>query len=417
VIRIYDPTNETWIGDLSVDAEAGFTWGPTDATAPDSLNQINTCKVEVPAGHPLVDDLVFPNVVRFYDDPDADPFNAAVIEAVGKVEVSAPGDDPTVEVSGRTLESVLDRALVRGWVTDPEVEPQADARVHNHASPAFDTSTMPGAWYEQSRATSVPTRPLAWPDDYTRGVWPLPEAPGHPVGYVHGVHDFWLDIPEPRQVVFFYSGDDEVAIWCDGVRLAAEEPTHPSDVWHHTHKVAVLLPPGLHRFAIDGYNYAASGPGALWASAWKTDGTTLGEPIFIMGVNEANPWIGDWKVLAYPTAEPGMTAGKILRHMIQDAQSDGWCPTFACDFDDVENSNGDPWPIIRGYRPLLDQSIWQATERLREFHIDMRMNPGAGLTLQAYTKNPGVGGPSGASIDPGPGGELEWMKRVTRGLV
>jgi hypothetical protein len=407
IIKVYDRLNTTLVATLS----PSTTSGVIDAVVQRQISRITPGSVTIPIDHPQASSLVFGNVVRCYDS-DETFLGAFVVHEVERDEVA--NEEAAAEVitaSGESPLSILKRALVRGWVADPEVEPQSDVKAFEVFSPKFDrTSAMSTTLVEVDRSLSELPLPQGWPDPFGLPVWAEATSGSntHPVSLVQAIRDFDLD--EDAEVIFYATADDRFRLLIDGIDLISAQAEYPADAWYFTYRVGAVLPAGEHRLGIEARNDAASGPGAFWVSAWKRglvaqDGGAI---LFTADSPSANEFIGTWRRDYYTGAlvsaefRNGFTALNILRILVEEAQDDGALPGVEMGWDfgdnkwaslDAEDSAGNTDTILPGFTAKIDSSVWDAVEALCEDRLEVDISGESGFELRAWVKRdyPGMG--------------------------
>lgn len=109
----------------------------------------------------------------------------------------------------------------------------------------------------------------------------------------------------------------------------------------------------------------------------------IGDPNFVLRTQGPGQ---DWGLFADPTDPPGITPGDLIMQILEEADDRGDAHGWTVDFDDVLDSNGDPWPLI----PIFPARVAQDTlvdvlDRLTEGWIDWAVVPGSnGRTLSAW---------------------------------
>src|SRR5690606_25079282 len=112
--------------------------------------------------------------------------------------------------------------------------------------------------------------------------------------------------------------------------------------YHRVSFKRLELTAGIHHITFQVRNF--DGPAALAYNLFKTDQQDRPMP----GV-EVVTMSGSWtQVLSYPDPFPGMTVGEILLDLIGEAKDRDCFPWLTPSFDEVEDSNGDPWDLEVG---------------------------------------------------------------------
>lgn len=396
---VHGPDNSaTVIASTDVADSDGWVRGLREAASAKPLNQDTEIAISVSTDHPSASAFTPGRIVRIVDDTGE--VNKFEILTTSETRIHPDASKEVLVVSGRTLLNQWRNALVRGWQADLDVEPQSPTRAWGYGAPDADESAWTGTAYAQTRSSSTFARPANWPDPYTAAVWPQVEAGSHTVGWVFARREFTLSTA--GQVVFYLTADDGIAASVDGERCFSKFPTGAygaEHVWHYTHRFALQLPAGDHLFALEAVNLG--GPGAIWVSAWRTDGAILGDPIFITGPSSgsSDPMIGDWKWLAYPADRPGVPVGRPIVDFLTQAQAaddepalDNWTLDFTATTDSASNA----WPVSE-FGISVDKNGFDLLESLCAEWMDVRVKPGDGKVLEAHVAP--MGASAVASVD------------------
>lgn len=113
------------------------------------------------------------------------------------------------------------------------------------------------------------------------------------------------------------------------------------------------------------------------AVGWKWDGGvggTLEDPI---------DWETGTTAVRVSTVAQGPTPGRIIRALLEEAQAAGFLAGWTLDFDDDDDTAGNPWPHVTEVALTVGDSCLTALERLAEAWIDFAVDPTT-KTLSAW---------------------------------
>lgn len=363
-VEVYDPTGVTL--QVALDDSFGRSF-LAELQAPGSWS------VSVDNEDLALADVDYDDIVTF-DAGEGVEF-AGIVEAMSNREV-APGEeaDQQTTISGRGVLAILERGLVYPTRGVGAV-PLEQVRLFNWASPDYDHSGWDAAveQYQQSVSTDrYGYNPQGWPDKDAYWIWGLPSAV-HPLGDCY----FWwqFTLASSGNIRILLTADDEYDLIVDGVRLGSESRWY---LWTEPTTYDIELTAGDHEIAIRGGNIPILSPfnyGAVLASVWRVaDNGALAE---LIGSTDSS-----WKCLAYPTEPPGMTPGKILRLLIEDAQAEGELLSVTLGFDDDLDSDGNAWAEVSDFAVKVGRDLLAVVLEMADSIIDVEMT--ADLTLNAW---------------------------------
>lgn len=396
---VYDPTNTT-----EVVEDVGRL---VDARGKRAINEPGDGAVTVLSDHDHAADLATPlNVVRLSDGGQLK--QAFRVRDVETVEV----DRESAKVVRSTGPGLLDRlydAIICPWKPAGE-RPLSRWRSHDWGSPGVDAA---GEWtdtiHEQSRTTMLwgGSRPVAYLDPYAAWIWGEADDTEHTAGACY--YDRSFTLADDDLVVIYGSGDDAFDWRIDGVAcLDAEADLDDLSNWWWTWRSPIRLTAGTHTFRAKVTNAASTGPGGFLASAWTVDEAGgIKDLIFITGepgsTGPGSEAIGDWHQLAYPATPPGLTAGRMVRQWIEEAQVRGAVGEVTLGFDDDEDTDGNPWPVITDQPQRVGAKIGEGLEVLSAAWVDVDVRLGAGVLVDMWDKTAGRGDASGVTYSPANG--------------
>lgn len=313
------------------------------------------------------------NVVKFRVDGDIR--GAFLIQGkesiiVGSGEQSSRG----FVVSGEGL---------KAWFDDAEVKPMTGSlELNSRDVRSFNFASEQGDWYKpadwvngtiingvRDTYSAWGVYPEKWPAVGNSAQWvapgPLGPLPNHtmPTGRWYARHDF--TVTQAGLYAIYTSVDDSFNLFLDGEQLVAGDQA--VDSWKNTVRIEVYLPTGNHILAYSALN--TGGPTALVMAMVKIaeNGTeTL----------HTRSGQGTWKVLPFPTREPGWSIGEIVLKLLAEAEARGvlfpqWLtPTFTSS----TMSDGSPWPDPLAWQFKVGESYASVISKFEEL-VDIWIDP------------------------------------------
>lgn len=223
-------------------------------------------------------------------------------------------------------------------------------------------------------------KPLNWPDCKPKAwwVWDRPNANRTaPAGKCYFRYPVYT-AEDGTDYGLYLTADNRVDVQIDGEPLSTVRGRR---AFKNTYAVDFTLDSGTH---ILGFRVTNRGGGAsLLAALFRYDDTDDDESTGTL-VGATGTGTG-WVIRSYPTAEPGWTAGEILADLISEADTRGVASVGYLNgdtFTDTTDTDGTAWseyviPVNVG------DTYWQVAENLRDYDVDLRVNP-ATLALDAY---------------------------------
>ncbi|HTM85353.1 MAG TPA: hypothetical protein VL179_10730, partial [Mycobacterium sp.] len=168
----------------------------------------------------------------------------------------------------------------------------------------------------------------------------------------------------------YVAGADDVTLWLDGVPVITAEGLRTGK----SETVELEIGPGFHIFAAEARNRGGPAGFLFTAQPIHTDGTL------------AAPWLSSdasyWRCIAY-TTPARFTAGKILRVLLNEANArgneeagtSGTLLGWNLRFDDLVDSDGNPWPLIKNYSVSVGTDLLSVLHQLADEHIDFACSP------------------------------------------
>lgn len=261
-----------------------------------------------------------------------------------------------------------------------------DTRYFNPASADFDVSGWGTATSFHTQGTTDDTDayysfPQGFPDPDAEWIGPsdgITSLPA-PIGFWWVVKTCTVPVGEGGDYRLSVGSDDGVQVFVDGDEVYAESTV---GLWGRTHQLTIPLDEGTHRIACRVENFdrpsASTNATALVLSLAKelAGGAVLDDPIVATDAT--------WKFLQVTSTEPGMTPGKFLDVILTEAQTNGFLDGVTWDFDETDDSNGDPWPDERDWSFPVGTPYIEIIRHLVDEHAcDVEMSA-TGLVLHAY---------------------------------
>lgn len=324
---------------------------------------------------------------------------AMLVEAKDEVTVADSDDgeekDQRVTYTGRGYMAVLARALVypTGGVG---LKPIEQDRLFNWASPEFDNSAWGPVAYlgTITDKINVATFLLAlagFPTDpalvtvnvpqYDLGLFWAPGGSGlvdQPPGDIY-VHDTLTVSIDGTYILYFYC-DDNGELYINGSQVASVEGVN----WMGVAQVPVTLTAGTYRVALHLNNSDAIEPsninGANYGWAVYAENTILGQSSAGELVDQAKSTA---VCVAYPSAPPGMTVGKVMIIALEEAQARGEIAAVTWNFTEFADSAGVPWPVVPDIATKTGTDMLTFFRELAATYVDLWMDP-ASFTLHAW---------------------------------
>lgn len=291
----------------------------------------------------------------------------------------APGEeaDQTVAIGGAGTLAILGEATVDPWKLD--WFPDSNAHRFNFAHPDYDDSAWGPAYTKAVQGGWSPHWvgfPRGWMDPAAEWIsGPLGNSGQAPPGHTYYRCDF--NLATGGAFALMWTGDNTAQMFIDGVEIST------INNWQQLQRIDLDLSPGDHVMAALVGNATDDGepggnPSALLVSLFQ-----VGEQGRLTSVVFRSQAAG-WKVLQYPTAEPGWTPTKIVRYLLTKWAGRGG-RTISTSFTDTADSAGQAVPSIPDTTIQVGSTLLQAVEQIAENYLDIQMAPGS-WTLHAYNK-------------------------------
>lgn len=368
---------------------------PFDVSLTDTANAFGAASFKLKNDDPQVSGIAINDLASISIDGVADAF-WFVIESIKTIDID--GDEGAGQVttySGRQSACELERIRVYpalGLV--PGVgqadgymvarSPWSDDRLFGWPDPdragLLDQETNKSDNILQMTGTA---RPVGWPDvdSYFVG-----DSGGADVIYAAARIDP-TDMDSDRVIVWVSFADEGELYW-NGVLLVQVLGSEADR--NKTHRVSLEVTPGeLQILSVKVRKITATN--AVFGCCVHQRGGTF--PLLrTQGPGQ------DWTMTADPTVPPGISPGELIMQILDEATDRGLAHGWTVDFDAVEDSNGDPWPLIPIFPARVGQdSLADVLERLVEGWIDWAVLPGSdGRTLSAWNAE-GVDLPGGGT--------------------
>lgn len=375
-VRVFDRTFTTELDVLEEETARGFLAEHSDC---------GTGRVEMLNDDPILATADYGTILRF--DLDTTAQFAVLVE--GRDTVSIDEGEEAAErtvVSGRGVLAVFEDAVV-----EPDLgiarTPIVDARAFDYGSADVDRT----AWATPSTAGPIgampgvgePDRPLNWHDDDAERIWaPTVDPLDPPVD--DGVTYFWLPftIADADTYRLEATADDGLEVKIDGRGLISE--TRPF-LFKETKTADVFLDEGDHYLAAKVTNLArpaspSTNVAYFLATLWslKTGGTDVDAVI----VRTSDT---DWLAIGYPADPPGVTVGKLIRVLVEEAQARGALDGVTLGFTDDDDTASVAWPVVADIVVQVGHDLLTVLRQLAETYCDIAMAADS-LTLNAWVQ-------------------------------
>jgi hypothetical protein len=355
---IYDPTNTT-------EVTAGGLADSLDRSWQDVRSEPGAGGLTVQNDDADRAECTFGRVIRFAID-GATKF-AALIEAktVASVARGEEAEEAT-EIKGRGTMARWEDLVVypEGGLGGTLI---GDTRFFNFASSYFDDSgwaTVDAIDLE----TAEQAAPANWPDTTTKKIRPggSPTVDRDPEEY--GVRKVFATTGGDKTYRLFFTGDDGVDIFLNGVRIVEE--VRPR-MWQETRQADVRLrDDAAHLIAIKGTNVDFPGDNYSWVAAAlyniEPDGT-LGTLV----VQTDATWVG----VQFGDTPPGFTPHRVLEILLDEAQARGAVPELTLGGTNAADVDAVAWPVAPDIAFRIGLDGLSVLRQLAESYIDCAMDP------------------------------------------
>lgn len=328
------------------------------------------------------------------DDPDMpDHDDVVVFELDGEdrfpglverkvITALAPGEkrDHVTALSGRGALVLWNRTVVqpsRGW----DAVPIEKSRSWFWGSIDFDDSEFVDSKRirRSDVATALPPNrfsPEWWPDPTSYWVWAdrvdvsETSAPGGRCLFRQTI-----TLADDATLAILVGMDNYGTVFFDGARIIDSE--HEPSSYTVGNRFTVEASAGDHVLAANVLN--TGGGGGLNWTVWTVDAEGLLDTLV------AHSDFDVTKCLEYPFPDnpPTVTAGWVLRQVLEEAQADDELTGWTLDFDDDLDSDGNPWDAVSEVTVEVGRKGYELIESLMDWLIDAQRDP-ASNTLRAW---------------------------------
>lgn len=277
----------------------------------------------------------------------------------------------------------------------------AQQRFFGWPTGVYDDSSWPNAqelWRQDSVLYGYGTLyPSGWPDPTAWWVWsrlPVAGPPPHPVGisYFRGQ----LVVPDDGDVRFYIAADDAWKLY-----IADELVQQRTDEfgWRSVSPFTQYLTAGTYQIAIEAENVyrvsdATNYAGLLFA-AYSTGFGGIDVDLLLHTDD-----IGSFVCSDYPAVAPGMTAGAIVKAILDENHFLGVLSEVTQGaWDETQDENGDPWDVELNVAYNVGTSLLDVVKNLAATAIDWWVDPDT-LELKLYNKGT-LGVASGVTFSEG----------------
>lgn len=201
-------------------------------------------------------------------------------------------------------------------------------------------------------------------------IWGSPGSSSDAPPGVCYVRRSWL-CETPGMHRIYVAADNILDLYVDGDLLIRRRTD-----FSRTTYVDVDLDEGVHVIAARIQNWAddpppGGNPGGLLAAVMLVDqqGVEVALGDSTQGVGSPAPPEGRWRAIAYPSVEPGVTVGWMLRRLITEAQDRGAIPEITPTWTSVRDSDGRRWPTVPIITTRVGQTIGEVIEELTDLDL------------------------------------------------
>lgn len=384
--EIWDHDNDTFVAEVRLDDEDGWTHAPLQLTGNAEHNLPGNGRITVRRNHPNILALTSgQNVLRLYVDDE--PVFTFDLPAITDAVLRRQASDKVVTITGPGIWERFKGSVVDPWIAPTSGvtgRPISFSRVWNCFSPPFDYSGWDDVhaqywedsvgWSELPEAWPVPPEDCTW-------IWSQPEDDVMPVGQCPFRRSRYFS--NPATVVTYQAGNSTFDLWFDGVLLEREPNKQPDkDGYERPWKYVVAVDPGWHHWGVLGTNWGGSesdNPAGIATAVYTVDTgrMILDDKLFVSQEDDG------WKCLDYPSTLPGFTAPEILQMLLDEAQArgelEGWTLDAVGEF-----------PQIEEFACRVGDTYYQVIESLSATWVDVACDP-EGLVLRVWPKTLGQG--------------------------
>lgn len=329
-----------------------------------------------------------PQFVQF--SVDAVPRFLGVIDHI-KTTTIAPNEevDQVTTITGRSILGEWDAGVVLppNGITG---QPWTETRVFDWGAPELDISlwgtpallAQAGQGSEGEPPPEFPVRwlgyPLGWSDPTAYWIWsePAGAGPAMPAGTSYFARD--VNIVTPGYYSVYMSADNRHRLRIDGVLFSVFDDEGSQEGYQYTLRGDVYLTAGVHRVAAEVTNDSGMELAGFLFALWSQDGQRDDDTLFLRGDDT-------WGAIGYPAVPPGFTAGTVIRILLEQAVAAGvdQLADWTLSFDDVEDSEGNAWPVDRTFAFRVGMKLTEVLRQMAASDIDFRHDP-EGRILHAY---------------------------------
>lgn len=362
----------------------------------ETLNDTGTATILVDNDDAVLASLSYDDAVRFY--LDGAPVFTMLVESIDTQTIHPQEEALEVTtIKGRGAGALLDEIVVypEGGVGHL---PVGDDRLFFFGQTPYDDSGWQLATVMATYADVTPNwislegvkAPAGFPDPGAGYIWnnlgTVDDAPQGTI-YIRGA----FTLAAESSIRIYASADNEWELWLDGTSImVGDEPT----TWLNTHETDVLtLSAGSHLLAAKVTNGAPyvddegthPNPAFFMSTVVTVNGSDGSEtPVFHTD--------GSWRVTNYLTNAPPVSAGQIIRILLEEGAARG-CVVPTATYSDSNDSDGSAWgstgtaggPIYEFTVPIGD-SLLDVFRSLSDTYIDWRVRYGL-FILDVWNKS------------------------------
>lgn len=374
-VKVYEDDGSTLAGTLASDNKRSFL---------KDLSAEGAYGLQVKIGHADEALLTDGRIVRFLIDGTARWQGLVEPRKIVYADPSQREAGRVVNVEGRGTLALLERAVVYPELGLGVISP--GVRYFNPASFDFSVSgwSAATAFHQQKTVTDTDpyySSPRGWKDGDAYWIGPSDGVTSLPadIGFYWLVKEFTIAAGDGGDRRFEMTADDGFEFYLDGNKELAEAR---AGLWGVSRETTLTLDEGTHRIAVRVENFdrpvASTNATAFILSCEKVVAGGIGTGTVDVRTDNT------WKIYKVTTVEPGMTPGKVLDILLDEAQTRGMLADLSWDFTATQDSNGTAWPTSPDLAFNVNSSYLEVVRHLVDEHLaDVEMSA-TGLTLHAY---------------------------------
>lgn len=369
------------------------------------LNEPGTWSLELPIDDAATTSATYGNVVRFL--VDGEPAFSGIIEQ-RNLHFVARGEEAeqTLTLSGRGLLAEWEDAVVYPkWGVDQL--PQSDVRPVNWCypeNPYFLNWPYAHVLYPKI-ANQIGTDPPYHEPWYPPKGWPPPidcswiwssnRGNTYPAG--RSLFIYVWQAPSDCLMEIYLAVDYKASFLIDGITILETDEVVENG-FTDCYRMIVPVSAGYHAFGIEAWVEPNPANGLKRGMVACSAHVVPGGDAPLSAATSVFVTDGTWQCLDYPTNVPSKTAGALIYELLLEAAARGALSGWTLSFNDLVDSDGDPWPSMWEEVLQIGQDYLSVLRQLSEQYMDFTADPVA-KRLNAYVR--GRSGTSAATYTAG----------------